>query len=146
MSFLSLPLFLFTLIVFMALKRKSTPAWNPLRFGASSSSNPSPSHIRFVMMLPLRHFWRTSLNKAFIRNAKSFCWTLPTPTFHLSFTVGDGSHYVTSQLFVFSYLSRSFIPTCTGLIVLYLFSSLAFEVHAFLSHHNLLRMCVGSLG
>ena len=31
----------------MALKRKSIPAWNPLRFGASSSSNPSPSHIRF---------------------------------------------------------------------------------------------------
>ena len=47
MSFLSLPLFLFTLVVFMAHKRKSTPARNPFRFGASSSSNPSPSHVRF---------------------------------------------------------------------------------------------------
>ena len=31
----------------MAFKGKSTPAWNPLRFGASSSTNPSPSTIRF---------------------------------------------------------------------------------------------------
>ena len=47
MSFLSLPLFLFTLIVSMAPKRKSTPVRNHLRSGASSSSDPSPSNIRF---------------------------------------------------------------------------------------------------
>ena len=47
LSFLSLPLFLFTLVVSMAPKCKSTPAQNPLRSGASSSSDPSPSHIRF---------------------------------------------------------------------------------------------------
>ena len=45
--FLSLLLFLFTLVVFMAPKRKSTPARNPLRSGASSSSDPSPSNLRF---------------------------------------------------------------------------------------------------
>ena len=45
--FLSLPLFLFTLVVSMTPKRKSTPAWNPLRSSASSSSNPSPSNVRF---------------------------------------------------------------------------------------------------
>ena len=44
--FLSLPLFLFTLIVSMAPKRKSTPSRNPLRFGALSSSDPTP-YIRF---------------------------------------------------------------------------------------------------
>ena len=38
---------LFTLVVFMAPKRKSTPSQNPLRSGASSSSDPTPSHIRF---------------------------------------------------------------------------------------------------
>ena len=42
--------------------------------------------------MPLRHSRRTSLDEAFIRNAKSFCQTLPTLTFPLSFTVGDGSH------------------------------------------------------
>ena len=47
MTFLSLPLFLFTLVVSMAPKRKSTPAQNPLRSSASSSSNPSPSNVRF---------------------------------------------------------------------------------------------------
>ena len=41
------PLFLFTLVVSMAPKRKSTPAQNPLHFGASSSSDPSPSNVRF---------------------------------------------------------------------------------------------------
>ena len=44
---LFLPLFLFTLVVSMASKRKSTPARNPLRFGAFSSFDPSPSNVRF---------------------------------------------------------------------------------------------------
>ena len=47
MSFLSLPLFLFTLVVSMAPKRKSTPAQNPLRSSASSSSNPLLSNVQF---------------------------------------------------------------------------------------------------
>ena len=46
-SFLFLPLFLFTLVVSMAPKRKSTPARNPLCSGASPSSDPSPSNVRF---------------------------------------------------------------------------------------------------
>ena len=99
-----------------------------------------------VMIMLLRHSQRTFLDKAFIRNAKSFCQTLPTPTFPLSFTVGDGSHCVTSRSPVLSCLSRSFTLTCTGLIIKYLFSSLVFKVHAFLSYRNLLRMCFGSLG
>ena len=44
---LSLPLFLFTLVVSMAPKCKSTPSQNPLRSGASSSFDPTPSHLRF---------------------------------------------------------------------------------------------------
>ena len=46
-SSLFLPLFLFTLIVSMAPKRKSTLAQNPLRSGAFSSSDPSPSNVQF---------------------------------------------------------------------------------------------------
>ena len=46
-SSLFLPLNLFMLVVFMAPKRKSTPAQNLLRSSASSSTNPSPSNIRF---------------------------------------------------------------------------------------------------
>ena len=46
-SSLFLPLFLFTLVVSMAPKRKSTPARNPFHSGASSSSDPSPSNVWF---------------------------------------------------------------------------------------------------
>ena len=89
-----------------------------------------------MMMMPLRHFWRTSLDEAFIRNAKLFCRTLPTLTFLLSFTVGDESHCVTSRSHVLSCLSRRSTPTCTGLIVQYLSFSLAFEVCVILSHRS----------
>ena len=46
-SSLFLPLFLFTLVMSMAPKCKSTLAQNPLHSGASSSSDPSPSNVRF---------------------------------------------------------------------------------------------------
>ena len=39
--------FLFTLVVSMAPKCKSTLSRNPLHSGASSSSDPTPSHIQF---------------------------------------------------------------------------------------------------
>ena len=45
--FLSLPLLLFMLVVSMAPKRKSTPTWNPLHFGASSSSDSAPLSLQF---------------------------------------------------------------------------------------------------
>ena len=45
--FLSLPLFLFMLVESMTPKRKSTPTWNPLHFGASSSSDSTPLSLRF---------------------------------------------------------------------------------------------------
>ena len=44
---LSLPLFSFMLVVSMAPKRKSAPSRNPLRFEASTSFDPTPSHIWF---------------------------------------------------------------------------------------------------
>jgi len=62
-------------------------------------------HLLLLLLLPLmfssvrikpdRTFWRTVLDKAFILNAKSFCWTSPTLTYLLSFTIGVGSHCVT---------------------------------------------------
>ena len=46
-SSLLLPLNLFTLVMSMTPKRKSTPARNPLHSNASSSTDPSPSTVRF---------------------------------------------------------------------------------------------------
>ena len=45
--FLSLPLFLFTLVVSMAPKLKSAQSRNPFHVGTSSSVDPTPSNIRF---------------------------------------------------------------------------------------------------
>ena len=130
----------------MAPKRKSTPAQNlfipmPLRllilplflFGS-------------MMMMPTRHSRRTFLDEAFIWNANSYYQTLSTLTFPLSFTVGNGSHCVTSRSHVLSCWSRSFTPTCTGYIVQYLSFSLALEVRASLSHRSWLQMFFMSLG
>ena len=47
MSLSSLFLFSFVLVVSMAPKRKSTLSQKPFRSGALSSSDPTPSHIRF---------------------------------------------------------------------------------------------------
>ena len=44
---LSLPLFLFTLVMSMAPKCKSAPSWNPFHSRALSSSDLTPSYIRF---------------------------------------------------------------------------------------------------
>ena len=99
-----------------------------------------------MMMMPTRHSRRTFLDEVFIQNAKSYWQTSPTLTFPLSFTVGNMSHYVTSLSFVLSCSFQSFTLTCTGLIVQYLSSLLAFEVHAFRSHCSLLQMCFGFLG
>ena len=43
----SLPLFLFTLVMSMAPKRKSTPTWNPFRFEASLSFDSAPLSLQF---------------------------------------------------------------------------------------------------
>ena len=48
------------------------------------------------MRMLVRLSWRTFLDKAFIWKAESFWRTLPTQTYPMSFTVGVGSHCVTS--------------------------------------------------
>ena len=53
-----------------------------------------------MMRRPKQTFLRTSLDEAFIQNAKSSCRTSPTLTYPLSFTIGDRSHCVTSRLLV----------------------------------------------
>ena len=57
--FLSPFYLLVTLVVFMALKRKSTPAWNPLHSGASTSSDHAPLSL---------HFRNDDAHKAFTEN------------------------------------------------------------------------------
>ena len=145
-SSLFLPLILFTLVVSMTPKRKSTPARNPLRSSASLSSDPSPSNVWFcdddAFKAFLENFYRHDIHSECQVILSDFTDTDLPSVIHNR----GGSHCVTSRSHVLSCLSRSFIPTCTGLIIQYLSSSLAFEVRIFLSHRNLLQMYFGSLG
>ena len=61
---------------------------------------PLPLMSGSMMRRPNRTSLRTSLDEAFIQNAKSFCRTSSTLTYPLSFTVGVGRHSVTSQSLV----------------------------------------------
>ena len=70
-----------------------------------------------VMKKPDKTFRRTFLDETFIRNAKSFCRTSLTLTYPLSFTVGVGSHCMTSRSLVHPYRFRSSTPTCMDLII-----------------------------
>ena len=140
-------LFLFTLVVFMAPKGKSTPARNPLHSGASSFSDYAPLSLSgFIMMMPTRHLQKKFLVEAFIWNTESFWVILLILTFPLSFTVENRSLFVTSSSLVFSCWFRSSTPTCTELTVSYLILLLVSEVFLFLSHRSLLRMCLRFLG
>ena len=100
----------------------------------------------FVMMKPIRTFWRTSYDAAFIRNAKLFYWIFPILTFPLSSTVGVWSHYVASWSLVPLWSYMSFTPVCMDLTILYLILSLAFEVHASQSLRILYSRCYMFLG
>ena len=77
---LCLLLFLFTLVMFMAPKRKSTPSQNPLRSATSTSSDPTPSHIRFCdegllgELFSTRHsFWTSSHSGGLRRHWPTRC-------------------------------------------------------------------------
>ena len=96
-SFLFIPLILFMLVMSMAPKRKSTPARNPLRTGASSSSDPLPSNVWFCHDDAFKEFSENFFRRGIHSEHQVIFRTLPTPTFPLSFTVGDGSHCVTSR-------------------------------------------------
>ena len=142
----SLPLLLLTIVVSMAPKHKSTPAWNALRSKASSSSNSASISLRFRDDDAHKAFSEKFSRRGIHSECQVILADFANIDLPMSFTVGDGSHCVTIRSPVLSFLSGSFTPTCTGLIIQYLFSSLVFEVCAYLSHLSLLRICFGFLG
>ena len=99
-----------------------------------------------VIKRPNQTSLRTSLDEAFIWNAKSFCRTSTTLTYPLSFTVGVGSHCVTSWSLVHPCWYKSSTPTCMDLIIQCLFLLFAFEVRALWSLQILYSTCSTSRG
>ena len=146
MFFFSLPLFLFTLVMSMAPKRKSTPARNPLRSSASLSSDPSPSNVQFRDDDTFKAF-SENVSKRGIHSKRQVVLSNFANTDLPSVIHNRGWESLCDALVTCPLvLIQEFTPTCIGLIVQYLSSSLVFKVHTFLSHRNLLRMCFGSLG
>ena len=88
LSFLSPPLFLFTLVVSMAPKRKSTPAWNPLHSGASLSFDSAPLSLWF------RH---DDAHKAFLENFSRWGVHLECQVIMADFVDTDLSTVIQSQ-------------------------------------------------
>ena len=139
--FLSPSLSLVYISCVMVPKHNSTLSQNPLHSEASTSSDLTPSFILFRDEKAKSDFFENSLDEAFIQNTKSFYQTSPTLTYPLSFTVGVGSHCVTSRSLVHLCLSRNSTPTCMDLIIQYLSLLLAFEVCALWSHRILYLTC-----
>ena len=64
---------------------------------------PLTSHLLLFdskIRMPERTSQRTFVDEAFIQNATSFCQTFLTLTYPLSFTIGVGSHFMTSRSLV----------------------------------------------
>ena len=130
----------------VAPKRKSTPSRNPLHSEASTSSNHTPSHVRFRDEKAKSDFFQNFSRQGVHLERQSFCRTSPTLTYPLSFIVRVGSHCVTSRSLVHPCWSRSSTPTCMDFIIQYLFLLLAFEVRALRSHWILYLICSMSRG
>ena len=144
----SLPLSLFLVYVscVMTLKRKSTPSRNPLRSGASTSFDPTPSFVWFRDDKALQDFSENFSRWGVHSERQSFYHTSPTLTYPLSFTIGVGSHCVTFWSFVHSCWYRSSTPTYMDLIIQYLFLLLMFEVRGLWPFWILYLRCSVSRG
>ena len=140
-----LPLFLFTLVVSMAPKRKSTPARNPLRSGASSSSDSAPLSLQFR---------DDDAHKAFSKNFSRQGVHSKRQVILADFANTDLSTVIHS----WERESMCNIPvTCPFMLIQEFYSNMhginrsvplfftRFEVRAVLSHRNLLRICFRSL-
>ena len=111
----------------MALKRKSVPSWNPLCSRASSSDS-TPLHVKFRDDKARQDFSENFSKCGIHSECHVIYQTSLIPLFPLSFIVGVRSLFVRSRWVVPSRSYRSFTLICTDLIILYLISSLLFEV------------------
>ena len=112
----------------MAPKRKSTPSRNPLRSGASSSSDSTPLHVRLRDEKARQDFSKNFSKRGIHSEHHVILSASPILIYQLSFTGGDGSLFVRSRWVVPPWSYRSFTPIYTDSIILYLVSSLLFEV------------------
>ena len=130
----------------MAPKRKSTPARNPHHADASSSTDPSPSTIRFrdddAFMAFSKNFSKRGIHSERQVVLSDFADTDLLSIIHSRGWESLCDVPVTCSLVLF----QEFYSNMYGKNRSVPLFSLAFEVRTSLSHRNWLRMCFMSLG
>ena len=138
--------FLFTLVVSIAPKRKSTPAQNLLYSSASSSTDPSPSNVRFCDDDAFKAF-SENFSRRGIHSERQVILSDFADTDLPSIIHSRGWESLCDVPFTCPLvLIQEFYSNMHGIDCLVPLFLLAFEVYAFLSHRNLLQMCFESLG
>ena len=84
----------------MALKLKSTPSRNPLRFGASSSSDPTAFHIRFRDEDAQKDFSENFSRRGLHSERWVILADFADNNLPIVIHSRDGSHYVMSWLLI----------------------------------------------
>ena len=125
---LSLSLFLLNSLR-MAPKCKCAPSRNPLRSGASSSSDPTPCHVRFRDDKARQDFSK-NFSKCSIHSKCQVSFRIsPILIYPLSLTVRVRNPFMIYWSIVPLWSYKSFTPICTDLIIPYLFFLLLFEIY-----------------
>ena len=144
-SFFFLHLFLFTLVMSMAPKRKSTLARNPFHSGASSSSDSTPLSLRFR---------DDDAHKAFLENFSRWGVHSKCQVILADFVDTDLPTVIHSR----EWESLCDVPVTCPLVLIQEFYSNMYEIDrsvplfftrirgTHMSHCNLLWMCFGFLG
>ena len=126
---------------FMAPKHKSTPSQNPLHSGAFSSSDPTPSHVRFRDEKARKDVSEKFSRRGIHLERQVILLDFMILTYPLSSTIGVGSHCVAPQSLALPWSYKSLTPICMDLILQYLNFLLAFEVRALWSFQILYPRC-----
>ena len=127
-------------------KRKSTPSRNPLRSGASFSSNPTPFHVQFHDDKARQDFSENFSRRGIHSERQVILSDFSDTNLPVVIHSGGWESLCDVRSIVHSCLNMSSTPTCMDLIIQYLSLPLAFEVHASWSLRILYPMCSMSLG
>ena len=100
--FFSLTLLLVTLVVSMVPKCKSTLAWNPLHSGASSSFDHALLSLRFCNDVAHKAFMENFSRRGIHSERRVILGRFTDTYLPLSFTVENGSLFMTSPLLILS--------------------------------------------
>ena len=129
----------------MAPKRKSTPSQSPLRFGASSSSDSIPLHVRFCDEKACQDFSENFSRRAIHLECQVILSDFSNTDLPTVIHNQGWESLCDSQLSLRDH-TGVLLQYARNLIIPYIVFSLLFEVYILLSHRSLSPMCYMSRG